>query len=147
MSTDVRIFADSFTDSAPAAKRRQTPYKPRLATSIKVVMEESVKEAVAAQEIMKKVSAWLETQRTLSNDLMHDISQLAPLDHRMQMLLRRNNDLLLRVGELDHYLLDLALLIPQMERRLNTAVTNSRRAVDPPPAAPGERNGNGTGGA
>ena len=135
MSTAAQISTDNFTDAAaPIArrKRRQTPYKARLATSVKNTLEDSVKATIEAQEIMKKILAWTETQRTLSDDLRTDIGELAPLDHRMQMLLRRNTDLLLRVGELDNHIGKLALLISDMERELTSTLINSRLTVAPP---------------
>jgi hypothetical protein len=135
MSTASPMFADNFTDTPPAVarrKKRQTPYKPRLASTVKAVMEESVEETIKAQEIMSEIAAWSKMQRTLSNDLLKDISQLAPLDHRMQMLLHRNTDLLLRQGELDNFVLALGLLVSAMERKLTATLINSRVAIAPP---------------
>lgn len=134
MSTAGQIIADQVTDTAPsiARKRRQTPYKPRLATAVKATLEESVNEAIEAQRVMSEILAWLDEERMLRDDLRGQISKLAPLDHRMQALLRQETETLLRIGRLENRIARLAILITGMERRLTSALIFSRPAAVPP---------------
>lgn len=131
MSTAVQTFADKTADITAATvtrKKRQTPYKPVLSTIVKDVMEASVEEAIKAQEVMEEILTWLDEERRLREDLRADISSLAPLDHRMQMLLRREVECLLRIGRLENRIARLAILITAMERRLSLTLVNSRAA-------------------
>jgi hypothetical protein len=132
MSTPIQTFADKTADTAPVRKKKQTPYRPVLSTIIRDAMEASVRDAIEAQEVMEEILEWSREERRLRDELRAEIGTFAPLDHRMQTLLQREVETLLRIGKLENRIAKLALTVTAMERRLATALVNSRRAVAPP---------------
>lgn len=134
---DVGIVLPADSAVGPAAdlpkrpKKAQTPYKPVLATKVKNAMEDSVQDAIEAQEIMEAMLKWLEDERSERAQIQSELDLLAPLDYRIVGLLGRLDKSLSKSLHLDNLIAKLALRITRMERRLSVTLFDSRRAKTP----------------
>lgn len=133
MSSTSENFTEHLTDKAPPLKRKkvQTPYKPRLSTLVKRAMEDSVQDAIALQQDMDRMLAWLENEVAAREALRERIAALpSPLDHRMAALLEEENEVLQRIGKLELILARMALTVTRLERRLQASLAQARTGVD-----------------
>lgn len=136
MSTPERNFTDNFKDEertpAPAKTRRQTPYKPRISTVVKLALEDSMREVRHAECILEDMVRWLGAERKRRDGLRARIATLAPLDHRMQTLLDEEKESLIKIGELDHMVALMSQSMLRLERHLSETIARSNEAVAPP---------------
>lgn len=143
MSTPDRIFTDDFTEKEllpdQPKKRRQTPYKPRISTVVKLALEDSMREVRHAELILEDMLGWLNTERQRREELRSRICRLSPLDHRMQELLQEERESLVSIGRLDHMVALLSQSMLRLERHLSETIARSNEAVAPPRERNGDR--------
>src|SRR4051812_8879014 len=131
MSTSERNFTDHFKDEAPTKRKRQTPYKPRISTVVKLALEDSMREVRHAENILEDMVRWLGQEHKRHDDLSARIATLAPLDHRMQALLQEVKDSQIRIGRLDHMVAMLTQSMLRLDRHLSETIARSNEAVAP----------------
>jgi hypothetical protein len=121
------------TPPPPSSKRKGKPrgrYKPRLATNIKVALEEVVAKSISARRWMGLVLDWVEEEREITKADIEALVDLAPITAIANGMYQ---DRLNRLGELDHYMARLALEVTAIETELSEALESSR-AADTVPA-------------
>lgn len=111
------------------SKRKGKPrgrYKPRLATNIKVTMEEVVAKATSARRWMGLILDWVEEERETTKADIEALVDLAPITAIANSMYHER---LIRLGELDHYMARLALEVTAIETELREALESSRAAA------------------
>jgi len=112
----------------PATKRKGRPrgkYKPRLATNIKVALEEVVAKSISARRWMGLILDWIEEERATTKadiEALVDIAPITAIAHGMYQ------HRLIRLGELDHHMARLAIEVTAIETELREALESSRGA-------------------
>ena len=109
MSTTVANIAPLLSTAIPEKRRRrQRPYKARVATKIKWALGDVMDKTISAQTKMREMLAWIEEEW---GDIGSD-------DHAR----------LKRLARLDHIMAGLALDVCEIERVTARAVTESKTA-------------------
>lgn len=112
----------------PSSKPRGKPrgrYKPRLATNIKVTMEEVVAKSTSARRWMGLILDWIEEERAITKADIEALVDLAPITAIANGMY---HDRLIRLGELDHHMARLALEVTAIETELRDALESSKPA-------------------
>lgn len=110
----------------PSPKRKRKPrgkYKPRLATNIKVALEEVVAKSISARRWMGLILDWVEEEREITKADIEALVDLAPITAIANGMY---HDRLIRLGELDHHMARLALEVTAIETELREALESSR---------------------
>lgn len=110
----------------PAKAKRRSPrgkYKPRVATNIKIAMEEAVAKSTSARRWMGLVLDWIEEERATVKADIDALVDVAPITAIACGMYR---DRLNRLGELDHHIARLSLEVTAIESELREASKYTR---------------------
>lgn len=128
--------ASTAAQATAETKRKGKPrgrYKPRLATNIKVTMEEVVAKSISARRWMGLVLDWIEEERAITKADIEALVDLAPITAIANGMY---HDRLIRLGELDHHMARLALEVTAIETELREALDSSKAAEIGPASKP-----------
>lgn len=126
------IIAEFVSGSGePSKKKRQTPYRPKLATTVKWALEDAVNNAGTAQKGLQKLLDW---QRSLDGELAdlqaHIIGvnlHLSPPDLEKRLLEFR-----LRIAEVNGLIAEVSYEVGEMRLTLTETLNRSQNSVPPP---------------
>lgn len=118
-----------------APRKRVRPYKPRLATTVKVTMEATLRQALRCRTIMREMLDWLTEERGQMLDEMGNFEQLNMTgvgDRATQLARSLHHKRCARLGNLDHQIADLSLTLSEVEDEIRGILDKAKVTVEPP---------------